>query len=132
MFAGRQNLQLSQRGLTVAVDTFTWCTQVQGNGGAMSVTNNVRMVSMGNGYRQVASSGRNTNRREFSVVYGGRDYLDVMNFIMSHTYKPFIWTPPDGRIGLFTVKPDSIGSGVKFRGMQEINCTFTEEFTSAR
>lgn len=116
----------------MAIDTFTWCTQVQGNGGAMSVTNNVRSVSMGNGYRQVASSGRNTNRREFAIVYGGQDYLEVLDFLLAHTYKPFIWTPPDGRIGIFTVKADTIGSSVKFQTIQELTCTFTEEFTSAR
>lgn len=114
----------------MAVETFKWCTQIQNNGAAMTVTNNMRAISMGNGYRQVASSGRNTNRRQFGIVYGGKDYLDVLDFLYAHTAKPFIWTPPDGRPGIFIVQADTIGSGPKFRGIQELTCTFTEQFTS--
>ena len=52
----------------MALDEFTWCTQTQGGGGAMTTENNDREVVFGNGYKQVASSGFNTTRRSFSIV----------------------------------------------------------------
>lgn len=114
------------------VKEFTWCTQIQNNGGAVSVSNNIRVAQFGNGFRQIASSGRNTNRREFNIVYGGKDYLDVLDFIQEHTLKKFLWVPPDGRIGLFVVLPDSINAKPVSNGLQEITARFSEEFTSAR
>lgn len=114
------------------VKEFTWCTQIQGNGGAGSVSNNIRVAQFGNGYRQTASGGRNTNRREFNIVYVGTDYLDVLDFIQEHTLKKFLWIPPDGRIGLFIVSPDSISLKPIKNGVQEISAKFSEEFSSAR
>lgn len=116
----------------MAIDTFKWCTQIQNGGGGMTVTNNMRSVVMGNGYRQVASSGLRTNRRQFSVVYGGYDYLEVLDFLYAHVDTPFIWTPPDGRPGVFIVLPDSIAMGPKSRDIQEVTCSFTEQFTSVK
>lgn len=96
----------------------------------MTVTNNMRSISMGNGYRQVASSGLRTNRRQFQIVYGGDKYLDVLDFLYSHVDTPFIWTPPDGRPGIFIVVPDSIAASPKAKVLQELTCSFTEQFTS--
>lgn len=114
----------------MAIDTFTWCVQVQGAGGT-AVSNNVRSVIMGNGYEQLASSGRNTNRREYSLVYAGKDYIDVYDFLLAHVTKPFIFTPPDGRISIFTTKPDTVSLTVVSGKIQAVNCTLREQFTRA-
>ena len=98
----------------------------------MSVSNNIRSIQMGNGFRQVASSGINTKRREFSIVYGGTDWLNVVDFLNGHVFKPFAWTPPDGRVGVFIVVADSVRANPVFKGrIHEVTATFSEQFTSA-
>lgn len=115
----------------MAIETFTKCIQVQNSGGSMAVTNNIRSIQMGNGYKQTASSGINTVRRQFQIVYGAKDYLEVLDFLYKHVYQVFLWTPPDGRVGVFIVEPDSIGAKPVSADVQELTCTFTEQFTSA-
>ena len=88
----------------MALDEFKWCTQNQNSGGALTTENNDREVVFGNGYKQVASSGFNTVRRVYSVVYAGTDYKDVFSFMNSHRLKPFLWVAPDGVLGLYRVK----------------------------
>lgn len=112
------------------LDEFKWCTQIQSGGAAMTVTNNDREVVFGNGYTQVASSGFNTTRREFNVVYAGIDYKDVLAFMHSHRLKPFMWVMPDGSPGLFRVKSGSVGATPISSTVQEVKATFTEQFTS--
>lgn len=114
------------------LDEFTWCTQIQSGGGTMTTTNNDREVVFGNGYRQKASSGFNTERREFSIVYFGSDYKEVKDFMTNHRLKPFLWRMPDGNLGLFTVKAGSVGLTPISPTAQEVKATFTEEFTSMR
>lgn len=110
--------------------TFTWCTQVQGNGASMTSTNNDREVSFGNGYRQVASAGLNTVRREFAIVYAGNDWVKVIEFLNAHRLKPFLWVMPDGKLGLFRVVSGSVASSVVSPTAQEVKASFSEEFSS--
>lgn len=114
------------------LDEFKWCTQIQSGGGAMTTTNNDREVVFGNGYTQVASSGFNTVRREFAIVYAGTDYRDVLAFLNSHRLKPFMWVTPDGAPGLFRVKSGSVGAAPLSPTIQEVKATFTEQFTSMK
>ncbi|WWD12602.1 minor tail protein [Escherichia phage BubbaBully] len=115
-----------------ALDEFTWCTQIQSSGGAMTTTNNDREVVFGNGYTQVASSGFNTVRREFSIAYVGLDYKDVLKFMNDHRLKPFLWITPDGSPGLFRVKSGSVAATPISPAVQEVKATFTEQFTSMK
>lgn len=114
------------------LEEFKWCTQSQNGGGAMTTTNNDREVVFGNGYRQKASAGFNTERREFTIVYVGRDYRDVKKFMSDHRLKPFLWRMPDGDYGLFTVKAGTVALTPISSTVQEVKATFTEEFTSMR
>ena len=116
----------------MALDEFTWCTQTQGGGGAMATENNDREVSFGNGYKQVASSGFNTVRRVYTVVYAGTDYKKVLEFMHKHRLKPFLWVAPDGVLGLYRVKSGSVGSSPVSATVQEAKATFEEQFTSMR
>lgn len=109
---------------------FEWCTQVQGGGGTMTTSNNDREVAFGNGYTQVASSGFNTERRDFAIVYAGKDYKAVYDYLRSHRITPFIWKTPDGSLGLFRVKSNTIGMKPISPTVQEVTATFTEVFTN--
>lgn len=112
------------------IETFKWCTQTQNGGGSMTSSDSIREVSFGNGYTQVASDGFNTSRRDFAIVYAGRDYKDVIAFMQAHLIKPFIWVAPDGSPALFRVKSGSIASAPISATVQEVRATFTEQFTS--
>lgn len=96
----------------------------------MTTEDNIREVSFGNGYTQVGSMGYNTHRRSFTVVYAGKDYPAVLKFLRDHTLKPFAWYTPEGDLGLFRVKAGSIAARPISSTVQEINVTFTEQFTS--
>lgn len=112
------------------LDQFTWCIQLQNGGGSVTTTNNDREVVFGNGYRQRASSGFNTTRREMQIVYSGKDYKTVYDFLQAHRLKPFAITPPDGRIGIFIVKSDSVSLNPVSKTVQEVKATISEQFTS--
>lgn len=116
----------------MALDEFTWCTQTQGGGGAMTTENNDREVIFGNGYKQVASSGFNTTRRSFSIVYAGKDYKKVIDFLNGHRLKPFLWVMPDGNLGLFLVKSGTVSASPVSPTVQEVKATFEEQFTSIK
>lgn len=113
------------------IETFKWCTQLQSSGGGMVTENDIRSVSFGFGYEQVASSGFNTTRREFAIVYAGLDYLDVYKFLNSHLTTPFIWQTTQGDLGLFIVKQNSVTMTPISSTVQEVKATFREQFTSA-
>ena len=112
------------------LEMFKWCTQTQGGGGSMTTEDTVREVVFGNGYTQVASSGLNTTKRSFSVIYAGADYMDVISFMQRHLVKPFAWIAPDGKAGLFRVKSGTIAAKPISPTVQEVAATFVEQFTS--
>lgn len=113
------------------MDSFKWCTQIQGGAAKVAVSNNVRAISFGNGYIQTASSGINTKRRTVPIVYGGSDWEAVYNFCQDHVTKPFVWKAPDGRMGVFVVTADSVNLAPQGGGVFEVTAEFAERFTSA-
>lgn len=114
----------------MALDVFKWCVQVQDGGGVMTVTNNDRQVQFGNGFRQVASSGYNTERREYAISYVGKDWKEVREFLRSHRMKAFAFTPPEDKIGVFLLKPDTLNTQPIGRGLLVVKCTIVEAFTA--
>lgn len=114
----------------MALDVFKWCVQIQNGGGAMSVTNNDRGIQFGNGYQQNASSGFNTERREYTITYAGYDFAEVREFLRSHRLKPFAFTPPYDRAGVFIMKPDTLKANPVGGGILEIQATIVEQFTA--
>lgn len=114
------------------LEEFKWCTHINNGGGSMTTTNNDREIMFGNGYRQKASSGFNTERREFNISYAGSNYRNVKAFLSDHRLKPFLWKMPDGNYGLFTVKTGTVAMTPISPTVQEVKAVFTEEFTSMR
>lgn len=98
----------------------------------MTTENNDREVVFGNGYKQVASSGFNTVRRSFAIVYAGTDYAKVITFLNGHRLKPFLWVAPDGKLGLFRVKSGTVAATPVSATVQEVKATFEEQFTSLK
>lgn len=116
----------------MALDEFNWCTQTQGGGGEMTTENNDREVVFGNGYKQIASSGFNTVRKIYSIVYAGSDYKKVLDFLNGHRLKPFLWVSPDGVLGLYRVKSGSVSASPISKTVQEVKASFEEQFTSIK
>ncbi|WP_423783660.1 phage tail protein [Gibbsiella quercinecans] len=115
----------------MAIDVFKWCTQIQGGAAGTSITDNIRTAQFGNGYIQTAGSGIQGERRSVQVIHGSKaEWRSVYNFVREHKLKPFIWTPPDGDIGLFIVVPDSVTLSPKGGGVYEVGATFEERFSS--
>ncbi len=113
------------------MDSFKWCTQIQGGAAKVAISNNIRSIVFGNGYIQTASSGINTKRRTVPIVYGGSDWVEVYNFCQDHVTKPFVWKAPDGRMGVFVVTADSVNLAPQGGGVFEVTAEFAERFTSA-
>lgn len=114
----------------MALDEFKWCTQIQNSGGSLTTENNDREVVFGNGFKQVASSGFNTVRRVYTVIYGGDDFREVFKFMNEHRLKPFLWVAPDGVLGLYRVRSGSVTAAPVSPTVQEIGAIFEEQFTS--
>ena len=116
----------------MAIDTFNYCTQIQNGGGSFSNTSNVRIVSFGNGYRQIGIGGYNTNVRTYSMTYTNNDWRDVMNFCFNHIITPFFWTTPQGDTSMFVIQQDSISVTPLSKDIQTVSMQFVEVFSSMR
>lgn len=111
--------------------TFTWCTQIQGGAAQVAASNNMRIAQFGNGHIQSASSGLNTRRRNSPIIHGSsKHWRDVYDFVNDHVLKPFLWTPIDGRIGVFIVLPDTVVLKPVGGKVYEVSATFEERFTA--
>ena len=114
----------------MALDTFDYCVNIQ-NGGSFTNSNNVRVVSFGNGFEQRGSGGYRTNKRTYAISYTGSRFNEVIEFMENHIVTPFFWKTPQGETRIFVVSQDSIGASPVSSGVQTVMCSFTEVFTSA-
>ena len=114
------------------IESFNWCTQVQNGGGSFTNSSNVRIVSFGNGYRQIGIAGYNTNVRTYSMTYTNKDCRDVMNFCFNHIITPFFWKTPQGDTSMFVIQQDSISVTPLSKEVQTVNMQFVEVFSSMR
>lgn len=116
----------------MAIDTFNWCTQIQGGSASFSNTNNVRIVSFGNGYEQRGTGGYRSNKRSYQMIYTNKDWRDVMDFCFNHIITPFFWTTPQGDTSMFVIQQDSISVTPLSNEIQTVNMQFVEVFSSMR
>ncbi|GCG53966.1 phage tail protein [Escherichia coli] len=116
----------------MALDTFTWCTQIQGGAASFTNKNNVRVVSFGNGYEQRGTGGYRTNKRTYNMTYTNTNWKEVLDFCFAHIIIPFAWTTPQGELKLFVVAQDSISVTPNTMEVQTVSMQFVEVFTSMR
>ena len=114
----------------MALDTFTWCTQIQGGSANFTNANNVRVVSFGNGYEQRGTGGYRTNKRTYNMTYTNTNWKEVLDFCFAHIITPFAWTTPQGELKLFVVAQDSISVTPNTKEVQTVSMQFVEVFTS--
>ncbi|HEM6842560.1 phage tail protein [Providencia stuartii] len=91
------------------IEEFKWRMQTQETPTG-EFTHRIKEVTFGDGYKQVAGDGINTESQSWPFTYTGmkEEVMPIFKFIREHTAKSFIWTPPFGEKGLYRVKSDSI------------------------
>ncbi|BBQ83453.1 hypothetical protein WP3W18E02_19820 [Klebsiella sp. WP3-W18-ESBL-02] len=92
----------------MAVETYKWPMQL--GAGAIKYSQSLRTAQFGDGYEQVADNGINSTAIEIPMVFTGadNDVNEVRAFLLAHTVKAFIITPPGEEKGLYRVVSDSI------------------------
>lgn len=111
----------------MAIDTFTWRVRV---GGSESLTISTIQAQFGDGYKQVASTGINTDVATWSL--SRQDYVNdiapLRAFLTAHVIKSFWWTNPWGETKLFRVRADSIATKWITESFVELSFTFEQAF----
>lgn len=110
-------------------ETFTWKVERD-----VDPTIEYRVIEsqFGDGYKQASADGINTKSEQYSIkVHGTQDKMqEVMDFFDRHQgYKSFFWTPPLGKLSLFTcMDPKPVNEG---GNLYSITGTFVKSFSAA-
>lgn len=97
------------------VEVFAWSPRVNASGKVAQAT---LSAQFGDGYRQVAEDGINTESQTWPLTFKGRESLirPIVAFLRRHKgARPFQWTPPLGEPGLYIAngyEPTAIGGGL--------------------
>jgi phage-related protein len=83
----------------MAVETYNWRSQL--GAGAIEYSQTVRSAQFGDGYEQVAENGINSTAIQVPMKHTGAEaeVNAVRDFLLAHTVKAFIITPPGKRRG---------------------------------
>lgn len=95
-------------GVNMAVDTYKWRSQL--GAGAIEYSQTIRSAQFGDGYEQVADNGINSTAIKIPMKHTGveTEVNAVRDFLLAHTVKAFIITPPGEVKGLYRVVADSV------------------------
>ena len=82
----------------MAVETYSWRSQL--GAGAIEYSQTVRAAQFGDGYEQVADNGINSTAIQVPMKHTGTETEvdSIRDFLLAHTVKAFIITPPGVRI----------------------------------
>lgn len=111
----------------MAIDTFTWGVRV-GSDEALAVS--TIQAQFGDGYKQVASAGINTDAATWNLSKQGKlnDIAPLRAFLKAHVISSFWWTDPWGDKKLFRVRADSISTKWITESYVELSFTFEQAF----
>ncbi len=92
----------------MAVETYSWRSQL--GAGAIEYSQTVRAAQFGDGYEQVADNGINSTAIQIPMKHTGieKEVDSIRDFLLAHTVKAFIITPPGEEKGLYRVVADSV------------------------
>ena len=92
----------------MAVEIYSWHSQL--GAGPVEYGQTVRSAQFGDGYEQVAENGINSTAIQVPMKHAGTEteVNAVRDFLLAHTVKAFIITPPGEVKGLYRVVADSI------------------------
>jgi len=106
-------------GANMAVETYSWRSQL--GAGPVEYSQTVRAAQFGDGYEQVAENGINSTAIKVPMKHTGTEteVNAVRDFLLVHTVKAFIITPPGEEKGMYRVVADSVRKN-------QINSKFAE------
>ncbi|MDY0920327.1 phage tail protein [Leclercia sp. CFBP8987] len=92
----------------MAVETYNWRSQL--GAGPVEYGQTVRSAQFGDGYEQVAENGINSTVIQVPMKHTGTEaeVNAIRDFLLAHTVKAFIITPPGEVKGLYRVVADSM------------------------
>jgi len=92
----------------MAVETYKWPVQL--GSGAIEYDQAIRSSQFGDGYEQVADNGINSTAIQVPMKHVGAEaeVNTIRDFLLAHTVKAFIITPPGEVKGLYRVVADSV------------------------
>lgn len=109
-------------------ETFTWKVERELD---PKIEYRVITTQFGDGYKQTSADGINIKNEEYSIkVHAYKpEAQEIMDFFdRQQGYKSFFWTPPLGKLGLFTcVDPKPTDQG---GGLYTITGTFVKSFSA--
>lgn len=103
----------------MAVETYNWRSQL--GAGPVEYSQALRSAQFGDGYEQVAENGINSTAIQVPMKHVGAEaeVNAIRDFLLAHTVKAFIMTPPGEDKGLYRVVADSVRKN-------QINSKFAE------
>ena len=112
----------------MAVDTYNWPAQL--GAGPIEYAQTVRAAQFGDGYEQVADNGLNSTAIQIPMIYTGREaeVNAVRAFLLAHTMKAFIITPPGEVKGLYRVVAGSISKQQISSNVAELTFTIKRAY----
>ncbi|WP_333849739.1 phage tail protein [Leclercia sp.] len=92
----------------MAVETYSWRSQL--GAGPVEYSQALRSAQFGDGYEQVAENGINSTAIQVPMKHVGAEaeVNTIRDFLLAHTVKAFIITPPGEVKGLYRVVADSV------------------------
>ena len=112
----------------MAVETYRWPMQL--GAGSIEYTQSVRTAQFGDGYEQVADNGINSTAIKIPMIYTGAEAIvnEIRAFLLAHTVKAFIITPPGEEKGLYRVVADSISKQQISSNVAELTFTIKRAY----
>lgn len=108
--------------------TFTWRVEREID---PTIEYRVNTAQFGDGYKQTSTEGVNTKNEQYAIKVHGNEATakQIMAFFDEHQgFKSFFWTPPLGKLSLFTcVDPKPVPQG---GGLYTITGTFVKSFSA--
>lgn len=92
----------------MAVETYNWRSQI--GAGPVEYSQALRTAQFGDGYEQVAENGINSTAIQVPMKHVGTEaeVNTIRDFLLAHTVKAFIITPPGEVKGLYRTVVNSV------------------------
>lgn len=112
----------------MAVETYKWPVQL--GAGAIEYSQSIRSAQFGDGYEQVADNGINSTAIQVPMMFTGHVATvdTIRDFLLEHTVKAFIITPPGEYKGLYRVVANSINKQQLSSNVAELTFTIKRAY----
>ena len=112
----------------MAIETYSWRSQL--GAGSIEYSQTVRAAQFGDGYEQVADNGINSTAIQVPMKYVGKDteVNEIRAFLLAHTVKAFIITPPGEEKGLYRVVANSVRKNLISSNVAELTFTIRRAY----